>query len=103
MQICSNCYTAVQINKHLCNQSSNYERITADLTSVRYERKPSYATIKSILFVYQQKQMVHKGGYWLLRYAKRHLSGQSSVKQQAQGLKLHLSKIISQLVISKFC
>ena len=71
--------------KHLYNQNSHYEK-TDDF---RYERKPSRATTKSTLFAVSKEEWdtkedtgkSMKNALCVLRYAKRHLSDRSNVKQ----------------------
>ena len=71
--------------KHLCNQSSHYKKYER----FRYEGKLSCATIKSILFTVSKDEWdtkedtgkSMKNALYVLQYAKRHLSGQSDVKQ----------------------
>ena len=89
-QLCSTHYTAVQIKnsvfeKHLCNRSNRYEN-TDDF---RCEGKPSRATTKSTLFAVSKDEWETKedtgksmkNALYVLRYAKRHLSGRSDVEQ----------------------
>ena len=71
--------------KHLYNQNSHCEN-TDDF---HYEEKPSRATAKSTLFAVSKDEWdttedtgkSMKNALYILRYAKRHLSGRSDIKQ----------------------
>ena len=88
-QLCSTCYTAVRIKN--CSKSTSAIKITTvkNMDNFHYKGKPSYATAKSTPFAVSKyewntkedtgKSM--KNALYVLRYAKRHLSGQSNVEQ----------------------
>ena len=90
-QLCSTCYTAVRIKN--CLKSTSAIRIATmkNTGDFRYEGKPSCATAKLILFAVSkdewdtkedtEKEKSMKNALYILRYAKRHLSGQSNVEQ----------------------
>ena len=71
--------------KHLCNHNSHYEN-TDDFC---FEGKPSHATTKSTPFAVSKDEWhtkeetgkPMKNALYVLRYAKRHLLGQSDVEQ----------------------
>ena len=71
--------------KHFCNQNSHNEN-TDDF---RFEGKPSHARAKSTLFTVSKDEWdtkedtgkSMKNALYVLRYAKRHLSSRSDVKQ----------------------
>ena len=77
------CYTAVRIKN--CSKSTSAIKIATmtNADNFRYEGKPSRAIAKSTLFAVSKdttgKSM--KDALYVLRYAKRHLSGQSDVEQ----------------------
>ena len=97
------------LEKHLCNHNSHYE----NMDDFRFEGKPSCATAKSTPFAISKDEWhtkeetgkSMKNALYVLRYAKRHLSGRSDVgtvkkiKPVALALiKLRLSEGISQLL-----
>ena len=71
--------------KHLCNQNSHYEKYRR----FPYEGKPSRATAKSTLFTVSKDEWdtkedtgkSTKNALYVLRYAKRYLSGRSNIEQ----------------------
>ena len=73
------------LEKRLCNQNSHYEN-TDDF---RFEEKPSHARAKSTPFPVSKDEWdtkedtgkSMKNSLYVLRYAKRHLLGQSNVEQ----------------------
>ena len=85
----STCYTAVQIEN--CSKSTSAIK-TATLKNMddfRYEGKPSRAIAKSTLFAVSKDERdtkedtgkSMKNALYILRHAKRHLSGRSDVEQ----------------------
>ena len=88
-QLCSTCYTAVRITN--CSKSTSAIRVAAmKITDdFRFARKPSRVTTKSTLFTVSKDEWdtkedtgkSMKNALYILRYVKRHLSGQSDVKQ----------------------
>ena len=92
-RLCSTCYTAVRIKN--CLKSTSTIKIatmtnTDDFRSCfRYEGKPSRANAKLTLFAVSKDEWVTKedtgksikNALYVLRYAKRHLLGQSDVEQ----------------------
>ena len=88
-RLCSTCYTAIKnqelFEKHLCNQNSHYEN-TDDF---RFEGKPSRAHTKLTHFPVSKDEWdtkedtgkSMKNALYVLRYAKRHLSGRSDVEE----------------------
>jgi len=72
--------------KQLCNQSSHYEKYRKFSIT---QRKISHSTTKSTLFAVGKDEWNTKEGtgnsmnnaLYVLQYAKRHLLGQSDVKQ----------------------
>ena len=108
-QLCSTHYTAVQIKN--CSKSTPTIKIATmkNTDDFHYKRKPSHATAKSTLFAVSKDEWdtkedtgkSMKNALYILRYAKRHLSGQSNEKVKPVALaviKLHLSEGISQLL-----
>ena len=87
-QLCSTGYTAVQIQN--CSKSTSAIKI-ATMTNTdycRYKGKPSCAIAKSTLFAVSKDEWdtkdagkSMKNALYVLRYAKRHLLGQSNVEQ----------------------
>ena len=85
-RLCSTCYTAEQIKN--CLKSTSAIKITTmtNTDDFRYEGKPSCAIAKSTLFAVTKdeldtKEDTGKNALYVLRYAKRHLSGRSDIKQ----------------------
>ena len=86
-QLCSTHYTAVRIN--YCAKSTFAVKVATmkNTDDFQYERKPSRVTTKWILFVVSKDEWdtkedagkSMKNALYVLRYAKRHLSGQSNV------------------------
>ena len=87
--LCSTHYTAIQIKN--CSKSTSAIKMvtTKNTDSFRYEGKPSRATTKSTLFTASKDEWdtkedtgkSMKNALYVLRYAKRHQSGRSYVKQ----------------------
>ena len=81
--LCSTGYTAVQIKN--CSKSTSTNKIATmkNMDDFCYEGKPSCATTKSTLFAVSKDEwdtkedtgMSMKNALYILRYAKRHLSG----------------------------
>ena len=75
--------------KHLCNQNTDGRKIRKDTDDFCYEGKPSRATAKSTPFAVSRDEWdtkedigkSMKNALYILRYAKRHLSGQSDIEQ----------------------
>ena len=73
--------------KHLCNQNRHYEKDGRFLL----QRKPSNATAKSTLFAVSKDEWdtkedtgkSMKNALYVLRFAKRHLSGQSDIEKSS--------------------
>ena len=89
-RLCSTHYTAVQIKNCLKSTSAIKIATMTNTDNIRYvEGKPSCAIAKSTLFAFSKdkwdtkedtgKSM--KNTLYVLRYAKRHLSGRSDVGQ----------------------
>ena len=84
-RLCSTRYTTVLFEKHLCNQNSHYK----NMDDFRNEGKPSCAITKSTLFTVSKDEWDTKEdtgksmkyALYVLRYAKKHLSGRSDVEQ----------------------
>ena len=110
--LCSTCYTAIRI-KNCLKSTSAIKIVTMKNTDdFGYEGKPSRAIAKSTLFAVSKDEWhtkedtgkSMKNALYILRYAKRHLSGRSNVEQcknQARSLccfELRLSEGISQLL-----
>ena len=88
-RLCSTHYTAVRI-KNCLKSTSAIKIVTMKNTDdFCYEGKPSYVTAKSTLFAVSKDEWdtkedtgkSMKNALYILRYAKRHLSGQSDVEQ----------------------
>ena len=87
--LCSTCYTAVRIKNCLKSTSTFKTATTKNTDDFRYEGKPSRAIAKSTLFAVSKDEWdtkedtgkSMKNALYVLRYAKRHLSGQSNVEQ----------------------
>ena len=85
-RLCSTRYTAVRIKN--CSKSTSAIKI-ATMTNTddfRYKGKPSCAIAKSTLFTVSKYEWEDTGksmknALYLLRYAKRHLSGRSNIEQ----------------------
>ena len=88
-RLCSTRYTAAQINN--CSKSTSAVKVATmkNTDDFHYEGKPSHATTKSTLFAVSKDEWdtkedtgkSMKNALHVLRYAKRHLSGQSDIKQ----------------------
>ena len=88
-RLCSTCYTVVQIKN--CSKSTSAIKITTikNTDDICYEGKPSCATVKLTLFAVSKNEWdtkedtgkSMKNALYVLRYAKRNLSGRSDVKQ----------------------
>ena len=87
--LCSTRYTAVRIKNHSKSTSANKIATMKNTDDFRYKGKPSRATTKSILFAVSKDEWdtkedtgkPMKNALYVLRYVKRHLSGQSDVEQ----------------------
>ena len=88
-RLCSTRYTAVRI-KNCLKSASAIKIATMTITdNFHYERKPSRAIAKSTLFAVSKDEWdtkedtgkSMKKALHVLRYAKRHLLGQSDVEQ----------------------
>ena len=87
--LCSTCYTAVRIKNCLKSTSTFKIATMKNMENFHYKGKPSRAIAKSTLFAVSKdkrdtkedtgKSM--KNALYVLRYAKRHLSGRSDVEQ----------------------
>ena len=85
-QLCSTCYTTLQIKN--CSKSASAIKV-ATMNDFHYEGKPSCATAMLTPFAVSKDEWdtkedtgkFMKNALYVLRYAKRHLSGQSNVKQ----------------------
>ena len=87
-QLYSSHYTAVRIKN--CSKSTSAIKVATmkNTDDFHYEGKPSCATTKSTLFAVSKDEwdtkedtgMSMKNALYILRYAKRHLSGQSNVE-----------------------
>ena len=88
-QLCSTRYTAVRIKNCLKSTSAIKIATMKNTNDFRYERKPSRATTKSTPFAVSKDEWdakedtgkSMKNALYVLRYAKRHLLGQSDVEQ----------------------
>ena len=88
-QLCSTHYTAVQIKNCLKSTSAIKIATMKNTDDFQYEGKPSRATAKSTPFTVSKDEWDRKedtgksmkNALYILRYAKRHLLGQSDVKQ----------------------
>ena len=86
---CSTHYTAVRIKNCSKNTSAIKIATTKKTDDFHYKGKPSHATTKSTLFAVSKDEWdtkedtgkSMKNALYILRYAKRHQSGQSGVKQ----------------------
>ena len=88
-QLCSTHYTAFRIKN--CSKSTSAIKVATmkNTDDFCYEQKPSHAATKSILFAVSKDEWDTKGdtgksmknALYVLRYAKRHLSGRSDIKQ----------------------
>ena len=88
-QLFSTCYTAVRIKN--CSKSTSAIKVATmkNMDEFRSEEKPSCATTKSTLFAVSKDEWdtkenngkSMKNGLYVLRYAKRHLLGQSNIEQ----------------------
>ena len=87
--LCSTHYAAVQIQNCLKSTSAIKTATMTNTDNFCYEGKPSCAIAKSTLFAVSKDERDTKKGtgksmkiaLYVLRYAKRHLSGQSDVEQ----------------------
>ena len=86
LHVCLTHYTAVQIKNCLKSTSAIKVATMKNMDDFRYEGKPSCATAKSTRFTVRWdtkedtgKSM--KNAWYVLWYAKRHLSGRSNVEQ----------------------
>ena len=78
-------YESTTVGKHLCNQSSHYEKYRR----FPYEGKPSCAITKLTLFAVSKDEWdtkedtgkFMKSALYILWYAKRHLADQNDIKQ----------------------
>ena len=87
-QLYSTHYTALEIK--YCSKSTSAIKVATMINTddFHYERKPSRATTKLTLFAVSKDEWdikedsgkSKKNSLYILRYAKRHLSGQSDVK-----------------------
>ena len=88
-RLCSTRYAAVQIKNCLKSTSANKITTMKNTDNFHYEGKPSCATVKSTPFAVSKGEWDTKedtgksmrNALDVLRYAKRHLSGRSNVKQ----------------------
>ena len=88
-QLCSTHYTAVQIKNCLKSASAIKIATMTNIDDFRYEGKPSCAIAKSTLFAVSKDEWdtkedtgkSMKKALHVLRYAKRHISGQSDIEQ----------------------
>ena len=89
-RLCSTCYIAVRIKNCLKSTSAIKIVTMTNTDDFRYEGKPSCAIItKSTLFTVSKDEWdtkedtgkSMKDGLYVLRYAKRYLSGRSNIKQ----------------------
>ena len=88
-QLCSTCYTAIQIK--ICSKSTPAIKVAImkNTDNFHFEGKPTHATTKSTLFAVSKDEWdtkedtgkSMKNALYILRYDKRHLSGQSNVEQ----------------------
>ena len=88
-RLCSTCYTAVRIKN--CFKSTSAVKIATmkNIDDFRYGGKPSRATAKSTPFAVSKDEWdtkkntgkSMKNALYVLRYAKRYLSGRSDVEQ----------------------
>ena len=87
-QLCSTHYTAVRIKNCLKSTSAIKIATMKNTYDFHYEGKPSCATAKSTLFTVSKDEWDTKedtgksmnNALYILRYAKRHLSGRSDVE-----------------------
>ena len=87
--LCPTRYTAVQIKNCLKSASAIKIATMTIMDDFRYEGKPSRAIAKSTLFAVSKDEWdtkedtgkSMKNALYVLRYAKRHLSGRSDVEQ----------------------
>ena len=88
-QLCSTRYTAVRIKNCLKSPSAIKIATMTNTDDFRYEGKPSHAIAKSTLFTVSKDEWntkedtgkSMKNALYVLRYAKRHLSGRSNIEQ----------------------
>ena len=88
-RLCSTRYTAVRIKNCLKSTSAIRMASMKNMDDFRYEGKPSRAIAKLTLFAVSKDEWdtkedtgkSMKNVLYVLRYAKRHLSGQSNVEQ----------------------
>ena len=88
-RLCSTSYTAVRIKNCLKSTSAIIIATMKNTDNFRYEGKPSHATAKSTLFAISKDEWYTKeetdksmkNALYILRYARRHLSGRSDVEQ----------------------
>ena len=88
-RLCSTHYTAVGIKNCLKSSSDIKIATMTNTNDFHYEGKPSPAIAKSTLFTVSKDEWYTKedtgksmkNALYVLRYAKRHLSGRSDVKQ----------------------
>ena len=82
-RLCSTCYTAVRINNCLKSTPAIKIATMKNMDDFHYEGKPSHATTKSTPFAVSKDEWdtkedtgkSMKNVLYVLRYAKRHLSG----------------------------
>ena len=87
--LCSTHYTAIQIKNCLKSTSAIKIATMKNTDNFHFQGKPSYAIVKSIPFLVSKDEWDTKkdtgksmnNALYVLRYAKRHLSGQSDVEQ----------------------
>ena len=87
--LCSTRYTAVRIKNCLKSTSAIKIATMKNMDNFRYEEKPSRATAKSTPFAVSKDELdtkkdtgkSMKNALYVLRYAKRHLSGRSDIEQ----------------------
>ena len=88
-QLFSTCYTAVRIKNCLKSTSAIKIATMTNTDDFRYEGKPSCAITKSTLFTVSKDEWdakedtgnFMKNALYVLRYAKKHLSGRRDVEQ----------------------
>ena len=88
-RLCSTRYTVVRIKNCLKSTSAIKIATMKNMDDFRYEGKPSRATAKSTPFAVSKDEWdtkedtgrSMKNALYILRYAKKHLSGRSDVEQ----------------------
>ena len=88
-RLCSTRYTAVRIKNCLKSISAIKIATTTNTDDFRYKEKPSHAITKLTLFAVNKDEWNTKeesgksmeNALYVLRYAKRHLSGRSDIEQ----------------------